>query len=168
MADATVADLNERFTAGDKELEPDVVALLRSIMRMHELSPQDLFFKWESYCIKMDTDEMQPSIERLRDFKQDLQHALENNIRSQAHIKPERRIRATPRTAVKNGDVFGMLDSLVPSTPGTAKLNKNSAKRRQLETPSVSRIKAEPASSSPDYKTPSGLEHQLNSLGALP
>ncbi len=111
MADADVAGLNERFAPpGGKELEADVVFELQSIMRMHELTPQDVFFKWESYCIKMDTDEMWPSMERLRAFKQDLQDALERSNRSQAHIKADnKRAGATPRTAVKGGgDVFGM------------------------------------------------------------
>lgn len=108
MAEATVAELNERFAPGGKELEPDVVAALQSIMRMHQLNPQDLFFKWESYCIKMDADEMQPSMERLQAFKQDLQDALEKSNRSQAHVKTEKRAGVTPRAVVKNGDVFGM------------------------------------------------------------
>jgi len=60
------------------------------------------------------------------------------------------------------------LDGLVPNTPATAKLSKSSAKRRQMETPSMSRVKADIPSSSPDRKTPSQLENQLNSLGAVP
>lgn len=42
------------------------------------------------------------------------------------------------------------LDGLVPNTPRTG-----SAKtKRKFETPSISRIKAEPASSPPEFKTP--------------
>jgi DNA polymerase alpha subunit B len=109
MAEPTVAELNERFAAGNNELEPDVIAELQSIMRLHQLSPQDLYFKWESYCIKLDVDELQPTVERLRAFKQDLLDALEKSTRTQAHSKPEKRVGATPRTVVKNGgDVFGM------------------------------------------------------------
>ncbi|KAI1336213.1 DNA polymerase alpha/epsilon subunit B [Xylariaceae sp. FL0016] len=171
MAEADVQELNERFAMGGKDLGPDVIAELQSIMRMHSLSPQDLFFKWESYCIKMDMDEMKLSIENLRQLKQNIQDALErNNQTHQIRIKSEKRTGATPRTATKNGgDVFGMLDSLVPGTPTTGKLNKSAAKKKShLETPSVSRVKGNIPSSSPDHKSPLRLENQLDSMNAIP
>lgn len=108
MADSTVAELNELFGAGPKGLGQDIVTEMQSIMRLHNLSPQDLFFKWESYCIKLDMDEIQPSYDKIRAFKQDLQDALEKNTRTQVHSKPEKRVGVTPRTANKGGDVFGM------------------------------------------------------------
>lgn len=108
MADSTVTQLNERFSAGDKGLGQDVVVEMQSIMRLHDLSPDDLYFKWESYCIKLDMDETQPSFEKMRAFKQDLQDALEKTTRTQVHSKPDRRMGATPRTTNKGGDVFGM------------------------------------------------------------
>ena len=167
MADIGVEELNERFGSGDKPLEQDVVAELQSIMRLHQLSVQDLFFKWESYCIKLDMDEMKMTLELLRNFKQDLQDALERSNRAQVHVKTEKRVGATPRAVVKgSSDVFGMLEGL--TTPGSTKLNRMSAKKRVMETPSVSRVKADHLSSSPDYKSPARLEDQLNALGALP
>ncbi|CAJ2508043.1 Uu.00g092290.m01.CDS01 [Anthostomella pinea] len=172
MSETDLQELNELFAVGDKELEPDVVAELQSIMRMHSLSPQDLFFKWESYCIKMDMDEMRLSVQTLRALKQDIQDALERSNRSHhVHIKTEKRSGSTPRAAVKNGgDVFGMLDGMVPNTPATGKLNKSAAKRRnQLETPSMYRVKGNIPSSSPDYKSPMRLENQLlDSMNAIP
>ena len=108
MAEASVAELNERFGTGNKELEPDTVKVLQSIMKMHQLSVEDLYFKWESYCIRMEADERQPSMERLRAFKQDLLDALEKSNRAQVHIKTEKRVAATPRGVVRNNDVFGM------------------------------------------------------------
>lgn len=110
MADSSVQELNELFGAGDKGLGQDVVVEMQSIMRLYSLSPQDLFFKWESYCIKLDIESAQPSYDKMRAFKQDLQDALEKSTRTQVHIKPERHHRAggTPRAAAKGGDVFGM------------------------------------------------------------
>jgi DNA polymerase alpha subunit B len=111
MADTDTQELNERFAVGDQQLEPDMLAELQSIMRMHSLSAQDLFFKWESYCIKMDMDDMKLSVDNLRSLKRDIQDALERENRNHnAHVaKSEKRVGATPRTAVKsNGDVFGM------------------------------------------------------------
>lgn len=114
MADADVQELTERFAVGDQQLEPDMVTELQSIMRMHSLSPQDLFFKWESYCIKMDMDELRLTVENLRALKRDIQDALERENRDRhAHVvKTEKRPGATPRAAVKNpgagGDFLGM------------------------------------------------------------
>ncbi|KAB5531271.1 DNA polymerase subunit alpha B [Coniochaeta sp. 2T2.1] len=170
MADSVVTELNDRFGSGGKQLQPDVVAELQSIMRLHELSPEDLWFKWESYSMKMDLEGNNVSITTLRAFKQDLQDALERSNRNPAtHIKTEKRVGATPRTVTKNGDVFGILDSLVPGTPATGSKHKLSSNRkRQLDTPSVSRIKSEHPGSSPDNKSsPMRLEDRLNDLGAL-
>jgi DNA polymerase alpha subunit B len=158
MADDTVAELNQRFGAGNKDLEPDVVAELRSIMRLHQLSVQDLFFKWESYCIKMDMKEFNPSIDTLRAFKQDLQDTLERNNRSQMHIKTEKRVGATPRAA-KGANVFGMLDGL--ATPGPARPVKSSSSAKS--TPAVPRVRPEPTTSSPVK-----VEDQPISLGNIP
>lgn len=111
MADQTVAELNDQFGAGGKALAPDVVDELRLIMRLHGLeTAQDLFFKWESYCIKMDIEANQPSIETLLAFKESLQLDLEKKAqRAEAHIKTEKRVGATPRPGIKNsGDIFGM------------------------------------------------------------
>ncbi|KAF3760318.1 DNA polymerase alpha, subunit B [Cryphonectria parasitica EP155] len=162
MANSTVAELNERFGAGDKGLGQDVVVEMQSIMRLHNLSPEDLYFKWESYCIKLDMNETQPSFERMNAFKQDLQDALEKTTRTQVHTKSERRTGATPRMANRGGDVFGMIDGLIPGTPATAR--KSATKKK--ETP-VSRVKSEHAGSSPDHKSPN-LKEQLDSMGALP
>ncbi|KAM6512570.1 DNA-directed DNA polymerase alpha subunit pol12 [Fusarium solani] len=114
MADA---DLQDRFSP-NKPLEPDVLSELQSIMRLHSLSPEDLFFKWESYCIKLDTDAQIVTLEGLRNLKQSIQDELEKTQR-QVHVKTERKVAATPRGGAKGGDVFGMLDGLVPSTPGS-------------------------------------------------
>lgn len=152
-----VAELNEQFGSGNKELEADVVAELRSIMRLHQLSVEDLFFKWESYCIKMDIDAAQTALETLRHFKQDLHDTLERNSWSHVKIKTEKGISSTPRAPrVSGGDVFGMLDSL--TTPGPGRASKVAPKR----TPAVSRVKAEPASS------PVKLADQLDATGAIP
>jgi len=162
MDDEIVTELNERFGSGNKPLEADVIAELRSIMRLHELSVDDMFFKWDAYCMKMDADGLKTSVETLRAFKTDLQDALERSTRTQANVKPDKRVGATPRTVSKNsGDVFGMLDGLTtPASGRTAKAA--SARRRPMETPSVSRVKAEPASS------PLKLEDRLDSMGVLP
>lgn len=165
MADADVQELTERFAVGDQQLEPDMVTELQSIMRMHSLSPQDLFFKWESYCIKMDMDELRLTVENLRALKRDIQDALERENRDRhAHVvKTEKRPGATPRAAVKNpgagGDFLGMLDGL--ATPTAGKLN-----RKKFDTPSASRLKNSGPQSSPDVKTAMAVDKHLDALNA--
>lgn len=109
MAAPTAAEFAEVFGQGGKELGPDVLSELQSISRLHQLSAQDLFFKWESYCIKMDMEGNKLSISTARALKQDVQDALERNNRAQ-NLKAEKRAGGTPRTAFKanGGDVFGM------------------------------------------------------------
>ncbi|KAI1115769.1 DNA polymerase alpha/epsilon subunit B [Nemania sp. NC0429] len=171
MNEADTQELNERFAPGDRPLEHNILVELQSIMALHSLSAQELFFKWESYCIRMDANDMKVSVETLGAFKQDLLDALERNNRShQVHIKTERRTGATPRAVSKNaGDVFGMLEAMVPSTPSARKLNRSAVKRKNpLETPSVSRVKNNVLSSSPDHKSPLRIGSQLESMNAVP
>ncbi|KAI0129370.1 DNA polymerase alpha, subunit B [Hypoxylon sp. NC0597] len=171
MAEADLQELNEQFGMPSKALEPDVVSELQSIMRIHSLSVQDLYFKWESYCIKMDMDGNSLSVESLRALKRDIQDALERSNRAHhAHIKAEKRSSGTPRSAVKNtGDVYGMLEGMTPNTPATAKLNKSGPKRRHhLETPSMARVKGNVPSSSPDYKNSLRIENQLDAINTVP
>lgn len=158
------AEIKEFFASGDKDIESDVLSELQSIMRLHEISAEDLFYKWESFCIKMDMDATNPEIAHIRNFKKDIQDALEKSNRQQTHIKTEKRGHATPR-AGKGGDVFGMLDGLMPSTPGSGRLSKQGSLRKKTHvTPTMSRVKAEIPSSSPDYKGASKMEEQLNSM----
>ncbi|KAK8041222.1 DNA-directed DNA polymerase alpha subunit POL12 [Apiospora phragmitis] len=170
MADADVQELNERFAVGDQQLEPDMLAELQSIMRMHSLSVQDLFFKWESYCIKMDMDEMRLSVVNLRSLKREIQDALERENRDrQAHVvKTERKTGATPRTTIKNnaGDYLGgMLDGL--ATPSATKLNRSSGPKRKTETPSATKVKNEFPNSSPNVKIPAGVDRHLDSMNSI-
>jgi DNA polymerase alpha subunit B len=108
MGEQPLAELNKFFASGDKSLEPDVVGKLQSIMRHYELSAEDLYYKWESYCIALDMESSSLQIDTLDSFRKSLQDALEKSHREVTQIKTEKRTAATPRTATKGGDVFGM------------------------------------------------------------
>lgn len=110
MADLK-AELNELFAIPPvAELPPDVVGELQSILRLHAITPQDLSFKWESYSMKMGTEQTKLDLGTARAFKKDLQEALERESRGKAHVRSvdKRGAYATPRAA-KGDDVFGML-----------------------------------------------------------
>lgn len=135
---------------------------LESILRLHDLTAEELFYKWESYCIKLDIDAQAISLPVVRNLKQDIQDALEKSHR-QAQVKTERKVQAAPRQSAKVGsDVFGMLDGLVPSTPAAGgKLGRapgsGGGVKRKLDTPKG--LTSSPAS---------GLADQLKALNGLP
>lgn len=103
-------ELNDLFasaTASGGPIEADVLTELQSIMRLHSLPPQELFYKWESYSIKMGQDDMKLDIDTVRALKQNVQDGLEKeNRKAKAHAS-NKRVGATPRNA-GNNDVFGM------------------------------------------------------------
>ena len=95
---ATEDDLKEYFsTPGKDGLPSDVLLELQSIARLHSLPAQEVFFKWESYCIKMGSEETKLDYETGRQFKRDIQETLE-----------KKHVHATPRAGAIANDVFGM------------------------------------------------------------
>ena len=105
------AELNELFAIPPvTELSPDVFAELQSILRLHSISPQELSYKWESYSMKMGSEQTKLDLETTRAFKKDLQEMLEREARGKAHVRSvdKRGAYATPRSSGKGDDVFGM------------------------------------------------------------
>ena len=104
-------ELNELFAIPPvTELSPDVLAELQSILRLHSISPQELSYKWESYSMKMGSEQTKLDLETTRAFKKDLQEMLEREARGKAHVRSvdKRGAYATPRSNGKGDDVFGM------------------------------------------------------------
>ncbi|TGO18271.1 hypothetical protein BTUL_0011g00770 [Botrytis tulipae] len=147
--DSELNDLFSSATASGGPLEPDVLTELHSIMRLHSIPAQELFYKWESYSIKMGQDDMKLDIDTVRALKQSVQDGLEKENRKTKAQTSNKRVGATPRNAGNNNDVFGMLD-IAPNTPRSG---MSSRPKRKVETPSMSRVKVEPASSPPDFRT---------------
>ena len=102
-------ELNELFSVPNGQLSSGILGEMQSIMRLHSISPQELMYKWESYSIKMGAETTRLDLATIRDFKRDLQEILERDSRGKSHVaSASKRIGATPRAAVGNGDVFGM------------------------------------------------------------
>jgi DNA polymerase alpha subunit B len=95
-------------------LPADILAELRSIMNNHSIPAQELFYRWESYCLNMGPEETKLDLETVRLFKRDMQENLERQTRGKAGgrgqgEKKGRNIAATPRAAASGAtDVFGM------------------------------------------------------------
>ena len=104
-------DLNSFFSVqAETSIPPDILGELQSILRLHSISPQELFYKWESYCIKMGSEETKLNLPTVRAFKKDIQEMLERESKGRSHTRSadKRGIHATPRAAGGNDDVFGM------------------------------------------------------------
>jgi DNA polymerase alpha subunit B len=106
---AAQEELNRLFATPGADLPADVQSELQIILRLHEIDPQELFYKWESYSMKMGAEETKLDLKTARDFRRDLQELLEAESRNKAHARAsdKRNVAATPRTGA-NGDVFGM------------------------------------------------------------
>ncbi len=102
-------ELKERFAVAAKDMEADVLAELKSIIRLHSLDVQELWYKWESYSMKMGSDDMKLDIVTAKALKEDVQSGFERENRSKAHLhEVKRRTVATPRTGNTTEDVLGM------------------------------------------------------------
>src|SRR6202034_3503244 len=105
-----MADLNDLF-APSSALSPDIMGELESMLRLYSISPQELFYKWESYSLKMGSEDTKLNLETVRMFKKDVQDGLERDTHGR-HVgrgsERKSNVAATPRGATTSGDVFGM------------------------------------------------------------
>ncbi|KAF2104696.1 DNA polymerase alpha/epsilon subunit B [Rhizodiscina lignyota] len=158
--DSTTDTLQDRFGGASRQVAPDVLGELQSILRLHGISPQELFYKWESYSIKMGAEETKLDLATTRDFKKDLHEALERESRGKHQVRSteKRAVGATPRAGAGVGDVFGMMDGVVPNTPrpgALGKANGSTVKRKSnFETPAPKASKNYSTSTPNDPKTP--------------
>ncbi|GAB0132607.1 hypothetical protein EsDP_00001037 [Epichloe bromicola] len=150
-------DIQSRFSPNNP-LEPDVLYEIQSILRLHDFSVDDLFFKWDAYCIRMDLDALSAiSLQNIRNLKQSIQDELEKSHRV-TQVRGERKVNATPK-GVLGGDVFGMLDGLVPSTPAAgSKLGNRGAGSGLKKRMDGLKVNSSPA----------GMRDQLKAMNGLP
>ncbi|KAL8960078.1 MAG: hypothetical protein Q9193_003165 [Seirophora villosa] len=142
---------------------PEVKIELESICRLHSLPPEELFYKWESYHMKMGQERTSLDVPTVREFKKELQETVEREARTKSHIRSadRRGAYATPRNAAKGGDVFGMLDGITPLQQSSSAGNK---RKSDFETPSVPKSSKYHATSSPSdgRSLPTRMEQASN------
>lgn len=152
---AEVTNLNELFAPHGTTLSTDVLNELQNILRLLSLSAQEIFYKWESYVIKMGVDTTKMDYKTVKDFKKDLQDTLERESRAKGHVVPSstKKATATPR-AGGGADVFGILDGMAMSTPSARKSSAPKRKADDLATPAAKSAKNGLHSSPSEFKTP--------------
>lgn len=157
--------LNEHFASAGAELTQDVSGELQSILRLHSITAQELFYKWESYSLKMGADNVTMDLKTARDFKKDLQEVLERETRAKfARSADKRAVGATPRNQRSGNDVFDMMDGVMQNTPRAPMVgvNGNSAKRRNDFTTPASKSAKANTGSSPSGPKPINHTSHLN------
>ena len=167
MADAEITKLFGASVGGT--VPDDVVKELQHIVHILGIESQELFFKWESYVMKMGTESTKLDYKTVCEFKKDLQDALERESRSKGHVvhqSASKRAAPTPR-AGSGGDVFGMLDGMASATP-SARMSSTKRKANNFDTPAPKSTKSGLNSSPADNKTPAptregvAFEQRLN------
>ncbi|KAF2736057.1 DNA polymerase alpha, subunit B [Polyplosphaeria fusca] len=191
--DDYASELTERFErwcdVKDNALPPEIMSELQTMLALYAISPEELDFKWQAYAMKMGGDETKMDLKSARDFKKNIQDTLERESRGKAQARNDaKRVAPTPRAGGKGaGDVFDMLDGLVPNTPHPSArngVNGSTVKRKSnFETP-ASKAKKNNEMSSPagaitqkdggpafDFSSRKGagdITEQLNGQIALP
>lgn len=166
MADIQV-ELNERFAPHNNALSADISGELQSILRLHSISPQELFYKWESYSMKMGMEDNKMNLQVARDFKKDIQETLERESRGKMHVRASDKKGATPRTIRSGGggDVFDMMEGITPNSFASSTTNTAIKRRNNFETPTSKAQKAH-MMSSPNDNTPRMGSMDLISAGS--
>jgi len=101
----TSMELGRLFGGTTNHVSDDVASELLTIMRIHSLSEQELFYKWEAYSIKMGSESTDINSKMVKDFRKDLQDALERESRGKAHVNSTTKKNNTPRPT-NTGDVY--------------------------------------------------------------
>ncbi|KAJ4512073.1 DNA-directed DNA polymerase alpha subunit pol12 [Exophiala dermatitidis] len=134
------------FDPAGRGLSPEILDVLESTLRLHSLTVDELFVKWEVYCLKMGSEETKLDLETTRLFAKDVQDGVERGDHLRPHhnnksgtavgLKSERKsaVHATPRAVAGGaGDVFGMLDELTPNALG--RRNGSVKRKADFESP---------------------------------
>ncbi|RKF74878.1 DNA polymerase alpha subunit B [Golovinomyces cichoracearum] len=144
MADSIESQIERKFATTESNLEADVLTELQSIIHLHSIDVEELWYKWESYIMKMGSNEMKLNIETARNLKRNIQDELEADNRIKVHqlhqFSNNKRSGGTKNPRV----MVDMLDGLVSNTPGDkgltsrSKFEINSTVRVDLDKPSIS------------------------------
>lgn len=152
-------DLAEKFG----ELPDEVMVELQNMLRIYNIDAEELFFKWEEYCLKMGED-IKLNLKNITAFKDDARDQFEIEMRVKSKSAQAPAARGPQRTAKNAGDVFNMLDGLTPATPRSS--GPSAAKRKfekaGYETPLAERtsklaVGSSPVGPGPGFRTPGAV-----------
>lgn len=160
MADLA-AQINQFFAEPDAQLPQDVTTELLHILQLLSLTPEDLYYKWDSYVMTMGADTTKLDYKTVRDFKKTLQDAFERDTKKNHVVQNSaKRVAATPRAGAPAGnDAYGILDGMVSGTPNARSTASAKRKSANFDTPAPKSMRNNLNSSPADNKTPSKLRN---------
>jgi len=107
-----MTEINEELEDKFGKLTPEVAIEFDSMLRLYSIDAQELFFKWESYCMKMGDDDVKISPDAVRAFKKDIHDQFEtetrNKLKTQRNNATPRAPQRAPQTISNSDDMFGM------------------------------------------------------------
>lgn len=109
----TTEELTERFerycNTQSHELPTDILDELQAMLRLYNISAEELDFKWQAYTMKMGAEETKLDLKNARDFRKNVKDTLDRESRGKAQQRSEqKRVAPTPRAGKGGDDVFGM------------------------------------------------------------
>ena len=81
-----------------KHDDETVIAECLSMLRLYSISAEDLFYKWEAYCLDMDIKQTSITLDLARNLKANIQEKLEKENRDRKRATPSSHA-YTPRPA---------------------------------------------------------------------
>ncbi|EPS37365.1 hypothetical protein H072_8945 [Dactylellina haptotyla CBS 200.50] len=158
---------NEELVDKFGDLPDEIMTELQSMLTLYRIDAEELFFKWEEYCLKMGED-VKTDLKNVRAFKQDTREQFEIEMRSKSKTSQTPAGRGAQRTVKNAGDMFNMLDNLAPATPRTG---QSAAKRKldkaSYETPLAERTSRLAVGSSP-VGPPSAFKLPASPAASIP
>ena len=110
--DDSTTELTERFerycNTKDNALPPEVLTELQLMVRLYSITPEELDFKWQAYMMKIGGEENKMDLKTARDFKRNMQDALERESRGKAQQQRNEAKRVAPTPRAKGGDMYDM------------------------------------------------------------
>jgi hypothetical protein len=97
-------ELIERFGSQP----PDIMGELQSMLRIYDIDAQELFFKWESYSMKMGPDDINLTYDTVLAFKKDVQELLEKEQRGKARMQQTPAVQRTIQPQAARADPFAL------------------------------------------------------------
>lgn len=144
--DANTDELEKRFPEIEGKI--DILAECQSVMRLFSIDATELYYKWESYCLKTESPDLKMNLDTIRAFKMDLQMQLERESRHpKRHQNQNEAIYSRPSSSPS-----AIQDLLEGMMPGTPKLQSNL--KRKLNMNSETPIIKTPRSTSLSIATP--------------
>jgi DNA polymerase alpha subunit B len=115
MEDVTT-ELTDRFerycNTKDSDIPSEVLTELQLMIRLYNISAEELDFKWQAYSMKIGGEDNKLDLKTARDFKKTLQDALERESRGKTQQRSDaKRVAPTPRAA-RGGDMYDMYVAL--------------------------------------------------------